>query len=54
MSLVSKMLTDNLFFRRLNTINSADVAVANGVLYNNQCWVIAKKKSKPKFSKHED
>ena len=54
MLLVSKMLTDNSFFRRLNTITSADVAVANGVLYHKQCWVIAKKKAKPKFSKHED
>ena len=52
--LVSKMLTDNPFFRRLNTITSADVAVANGVLYQNQSWVIAKKKAKPKSSKPED
>ena len=54
MLLVSKMLTDNSFFRRLNTITSTDVAVANGVLYHNQCWVIAKKKAKPKSSKPED
>ena len=54
MLLVSKMLTDNSFFRRLNTITSADVAVANGVLSYNQCWVIAKKKAKPKSSKPED
>ena len=54
MLLVPKMLTDISFFRRLNTITSADVAVANDVLNHNQCWVIAKKKAKPKFSKPED
>ena len=50
MLLLSKMLTDNSFFRRLNTITSADVALANGVLYHNQCWVTAKKKAKPESS----
>ena len=54
MLLLSEMLTDNSFFRRLNTITYAEVAVANGVLYHNQCWVIAKKKAKPKSSKPED
>ena len=54
MLLLSKMLTDNSLFRRLNTITSSEVAVANGVLYHNQCWVIAKKKAKPKSSKPED
>ena len=48
------MLTDNSFFRRLNTITSADVALANGVLYHNQCWVTAKKKAKPKSSQPKD
>ena len=48
------MLTDNSFFRRLKTITSSEVAVANGVLYHNQCWVIAKKKAKPKSSKLKD
>ena len=51
---VSKMLTDISFFRRLNTITSAEAAVANDVLYHNQSWVIAKKKAKPKSSKPED
>ena len=54
MLLLSEMLTDNSFFRRLNTITYAEVAVANGVLYHNQCWVIAKKKAKPKSSKPKD
>ena len=54
MLLLSKMLTDNSFFRRLNTITSSEVAVANGVLYHNQCWVIAKKKAKPKSSRPKD
>ena len=51
---VSKMLTDISFFRRLNTITSAEAAVANDVLYHHQSWVIAKKKAKPKSSKPED
>ena len=54
MLLVPKMLTDNSFFRRSNTSTSTDIAVANGVLCHNQCWVIAKKKAKPKSSKPED
>ena len=51
---VSKILTDKSFFRRLNTITSAEHTVANDVLYHNQCWVIAKRKAKPKSSKPED
>ena len=54
MLLVLKMLTGNSFLGRLNTISSADVTVANGILYYNQCWVIAKKKAKPKSSKSDD
>ena len=50
---VSKMLTDKSFFRRLNTITAED-AVANDVLYHNQCWVIAKRKAKWKSSNPED
>ena len=48
------MLTDKSFFRRLNIITSAEYAVANDVLYRYQCWVIAKRKTKPKSSKPED
>ena len=48
------MLTDKSFSRRLNTITSAEDAVANDVLYHNQCWVIAKRKAKPKSSEPED
>ena len=54
MLLLSKMLTENSFFRRLNTITSSEVAVANGVLHHNQCWVIAKKKAKLKSPKPKD
>ena len=42
---VSKMLTERPFFRWLNNITSAEDAMANDVLYHNQCWVIATPKS---------
>ena len=51
---ISKMLTDKSFFRRLENITSAENAVGNDVLYHSQCWVIAKRKAKPKSSKSED
>ena len=51
---VSKMLTERSFFRRLNNITSAEDAMANDVLYHNQCWVIAKRKATPKSSKPDD
>ena len=51
---VSKMLTGKSFFRRLKTITSTEDGVANDKLHHNQCWVIAKRKEKPKSSKHED
>ena len=50
---VPKILTDKSFFRRLNTITSAEDVVANDVLHHNQCWVIAKRKAKPKSSRPE-
>ena len=48
---VSKKFADK--FRRLNTIMSAEDALANHVLYHNQCWVIAKRKAKHTLSETE-
>ena len=49
---VSKMLTDQSFLWTLNTVTSAQDAVANDVFYHNQCWVIVNRKAKPNSFKH--
>lgn len=51
---VSERLPDKQFFRRLNSINTANDAIANDVMYHNICWADAKKKSKPKLKQIEN